>query len=148
MTWDDVRACARRGVTFGPHTVSHPILAQLDDQQSAFEMLESWRRVCAETDATVPVFCYPNGGPDDFTDRECRVLQREGFAAGVTAVQQYVDGHAIAPPLGRFRLPRFPYYQHREDFLQVISGLERAMRPLRRLYRRPGQVAADHRAEA
>jgi peptidoglycan/xylan/chitin deacetylase (PgdA/CDA1 family) len=131
MTWDDVRACARRGVTFGPHTVTHPLLSRVEDEQSAYELLESWRRVRAETAAAVPIFCYPNGERQDFGDRECALLAREGFEGAITTIQRYVSEATLDAPLARFRLPRFPYYDDRAHFLQIISGLERLKRAVR-----------------
>ncbi len=28
MSWDQARLCEERGMTFGPHTVTHPILSR------------------------------------------------------------------------------------------------------------------------
>ena len=61
ISWDEVRRTAKLGVTFGPHTVTHPILSLATDQACRWEIEESYRRVRQETDAWVPVFCYPNG---------------------------------------------------------------------------------------
>src|SRR5882724_4240087 len=63
ISWDDVRRTARLGATFGPHTVTHPILALTNDATCNWEIQESYRRVRQETDACVPVLCYPNGQP-------------------------------------------------------------------------------------
>ena len=61
MTWNQLRACEKRGMTFGPHTVTHPILSRVSDEQSRWELTESWRRLGEEASQPVPVFCYPNG---------------------------------------------------------------------------------------
>ena len=55
ISWDDVRRTARLGATFGPHTVTHPILALTNDATCNWEIQESYRRVRQETDASVPV---------------------------------------------------------------------------------------------
>jgi peptidoglycan/xylan/chitin deacetylase (PgdA/CDA1 family) len=128
MTWDDVRSCAQRGVTFGPHTVTHPILSRIDDAQSEHEIGESWRRVAAETDAVVPVFCYPNGTPADFSMREERAVQRAGMKAALSTVDaSLVSTSAGLETRDRFAIPRFSYAEAKASFVQIASGIE-AMR--------------------
>jgi peptidoglycan/xylan/chitin deacetylase (PgdA/CDA1 family) len=130
MTWDDARRCAGRGVTFGPHTVAHPILSRVDPQRSAQEIGDSWRRVREEVPASVPIFCYPNGDPDSFGPREQRVLGELGLAAALTTVQDFASSRLLAAGhgAGRYAVPRFPYFDQAAPFRQVVSGLERAKR--------------------
>jgi peptidoglycan/xylan/chitin deacetylase (PgdA/CDA1 family) len=128
MTWDQVRSCARRGVTFGPHTVTHPILSRVDDARAAREIADSWQKVAAETDAAVPVFCYPNGTPEDFSNREERAVEHAGMRGALSTV----DASLVSTASGlktrnRFAIPRFSYAEGRSAFVQIASGIE-AMR--------------------
>jgi peptidoglycan/xylan/chitin deacetylase (PgdA/CDA1 family) len=135
MSWDQVRACARRGVTFGPHTVTHPILAQVGADRADYEITESWRAVAEATEAAVPVFCYPNGTPLDFSTREKASVARAGMSAALSTIDGSLESSAtgIAVP-DRFALPRFAYSERRPTFVQIASGLEeRKMRIRRRL---------------
>ena len=59
----ELRRTAKLGATFGPHTVTHRILSLAPDEDCQWEIQESYRRLRQETDAWVPVFCYPNGEP-------------------------------------------------------------------------------------
>lgn len=131
MTWDQVRAAAAGGVTFGPHSVTHPTLARLADSDSAREITESWDRVRAETDATVPVFCYPNGDASSYGSREAKHLSTVGLQAAVSAEPGYL-GHSSPAKTQRlrFRLPRFPYSDNEAVFRQVVSGMERVKQAL------------------
>lgn len=129
MSWDDVRRLSRSGVTFGPHTVTHPVLARTGPVQSRFEIAESWRRVKEEAgDGAVPVFCYPNGALGDFGAREEDVMREIGMQAALSTQPGYVSrrdlssGHRSA----RFRLRRFAYSESNAEFIQVASGIERA----------------------
>lgn len=135
MSWEDARHCAKRGVTFGPHTVTHPILSRLDDRQSEVEIRDSWRRVQAELPGSPPFFCYPNGDPDSFTPREQRAVRGAGMAAALTTVDDYASARLFMSDggAGRYAIPRFPYYEDGAAFRQVVSGLERAKRRARRL---------------
>jgi peptidoglycan/xylan/chitin deacetylase (PgdA/CDA1 family) len=138
MTWDDARRGAERGVTVGPHTVTHAVLSRLDDRQAEEEIRESWRRVRTELPESPSVFCYPNGDPDSFTPREQRVLRALDMSAAVTTV----EGFASSPLLvaddgaGRYAVPRFPYYEDDAAFRQVVGGLERAKRAALHVLRR------------
>lgn len=123
MSWDDARGYERAGVSFGPHTVSHPILSRVDDEQSRREIGESWRRVCAELVNPVPVFCYPNGDPDSFGEREVRAVQDSGMQLAVTTSPGYARARAVRAG-GAFRVPRFAFPRERADLAQIVSGIE------------------------
>lgn len=134
MSWDDVRRCERIGVTFGPHTVTHPILSRVTDAAAAFEVRESWSQLRAKTDAALPVFCYPNGGAHTFGERERRLVRDCGLRAAVTTSRRYVTQKAFAAGAdGRFVLPRFAYYDDLLQFVQPVSGVERVKSMVRAL---------------
>lgn len=125
MSWDDVRQCAASGVTFAPHTVTHPILTQVGADQAEWEIGESWRRLSHECDATVPVFSYPNGV---FSEREVDLAARCGLAGAVTTKPYYASPNVLrdSSSPARFRVPRFEYPPgDRTEFVSVVTGLDR-----------------------
>lgn len=125
MDWDQVRACARRGVTFGPHSVTHPILSHVDDVRAEQEITESWRAVREATPAAVPVFCYPNGQPTDFSVREKALVERAGMKAAVSCIPGCVESRRLPlAPSDKFSLPRFAYSEYKPRFIQIASGIE------------------------
>lgn len=133
MSWDQVRSAAARGATFGPHTVTHPILTRSTDTACRFEIEESWRRVRQETDAAVSVFAYPNGQPHAVSTREAKEVSRAGLTGAVTTAQRYVEGSARdAGTLAQFLVPRFHYPVDRAHLVQLTTGLERAKLALTR----------------
>ena len=133
ITWDEVRRAAKRGATFGPHTVTHPILSLETEEVCRWEIEESYRRLRQETDACVPVFCYPNGEPRAFGRRELDVAQRAGFRGALTTVPDYATSQCVRPwgVLGRFALPRFPYPEDRSHVVHTVAGLPRLQRMVR-----------------
>ena len=133
MTWDDISRCANQGVTFGPHTVTHPLLSRVDDARSLAELEGSWRRLSAATPAAIPVFCFPNGDYASFTDRERRVVKSMGMRASVLAEQ-----HFTTSAYAQFKaadvtveLPRFCYPDEGPQFRQLVTGIERLKRRFR-----------------
>jgi peptidoglycan/xylan/chitin deacetylase (PgdA/CDA1 family) len=131
MTWDMVRNAGARGVTFGPHTVTHPILSRTGAQQAEREITESWRRVREETGAAIPVFCYPNGGPEDQGPREFRLVEDAGLRAAVTTIPGFASAEVLRGGVTRFAIPRFGHPSETPRLLQLASGLERAKQLLR-----------------
>jgi peptidoglycan/xylan/chitin deacetylase (PgdA/CDA1 family) len=126
MSWDQVRACERRGMAFGPHTVTHPILARTSADQCRREIVESWTRLRTEVETPVPVFCYPNGQQGDFGQREIAVLRGQGFAAGVTAMHGYNSAATFQrDPGNRYALRRYGYSDSVRWMIQVLCGAER-----------------------
>jgi peptidoglycan/xylan/chitin deacetylase (PgdA/CDA1 family) len=125
MTWDQLRQCETRGMTFGPHTVTHPVLSRTTDPEATRELEESWRRLVVEAARPVPVFCYPNGRSQDFGAREIQVLRRLGFLGSVTGVEGYADVQTFGrSPEAPFRTPRFSYAESPPHMIQYASGLE------------------------
>ena len=126
MSWDLVRACERRGMRFGPHTLTHPVLSRTDDEQSRREIAGSWSRLREEARHPLPIFCYPNGCRDDFGPREIAVLEELGFLGAVVGENAYADARALRRhPRERFMVPRFGYREDLPRAIQIISGIER-----------------------
>jgi peptidoglycan/xylan/chitin deacetylase (PgdA/CDA1 family) len=126
MSWDQVRSCAAMGAAFGAHTVTHPILSQIGDEEVRHEIETSWHRLISETTAVTDVFCYPNGGPDDFTPATIRILEELGFSSAVTTSPAYVTSATCAATKdASYRIPRFAYPDDAIDMQQILSGIER-----------------------
>jgi peptidoglycan/xylan/chitin deacetylase (PgdA/CDA1 family) len=128
--WDEVRRTAKRGVTFGPHTVTHRILPFAGEDACAWEINESYRRLRDETDAHIPLFCYPAGRAKR---RELEVTRQSGLRAAVTTVPGYAVPHGVREwgPLRRFALPRFPYPDDLAHLVNIVTGMARLRRKVR-----------------
>jgi peptidoglycan/xylan/chitin deacetylase (PgdA/CDA1 family) len=125
LSWDDARRLENMGMTFGPHTVTHPVLSSAPDAQAEFEITESWRRLSAEVSRPVPVFCYPAGRTGDFGEREISVIRRLGLWGAVVGRPGQIGPvdfrKSEAAP---FRVPRFGYLDSLPHLMQCVSGLE------------------------
>lgn len=129
MSWEEARACERRGVSFGPHTVTHPVLSRVDDDRARTEIMDSWTRLRAEVEAPVPVFCYPDGSESAYSSREVSQAREAGLRAAVTTMRGYVDSADFRhqPSIQLFNIPRLSYPEpgNESTFAHMISGLER-----------------------
>jgi peptidoglycan/xylan/chitin deacetylase (PgdA/CDA1 family) len=86
MTWDAIRSCEQRGVQFGAHSLSHPVLSQVNSEVLKHEIQGSVRRLQAELTNPSSVFCYPYGLACDFGSREVEVLRAAGVTHAVSAL--------------------------------------------------------------
>lgn len=84
LRWDEVREMARGGIDFGSHTVDHPILSQVSEEEARRQVRESRARIEEELDEPVTAFAYPNGRPGDFDASTKRILEEEGFECALT----------------------------------------------------------------
>ena len=131
MTWDQLRAAERRGMTFGPHTRTHPVLSRASDEQSPREIRDSLERLAQEARDPDPIFCYPNGQRGDFGRREIDTLTALGIEAAVVGYSGYATRHEKGSE-ERFLLRRFSYSPEPLDFLQCVTGFERFKSLMRR----------------
>jgi len=86
LKWEQIKQMQKSQISFGAHTVTHPILTCLSREDAEQEILESKKRIEQEIGEPVNLFAYPNGGEKDF-DREVKsIIQKLGFSAAVTTI--------------------------------------------------------------
>ena len=102
LTREMVVNLARAGVEIGGHTVTHPILANLDDASARKEIKENKEELEAIIGKPVRLFAYPNGKTGiDFDERHVRMVKEAGYMAAFTTIMG-----AAAKEHDRYQLPR------------------------------------------
>jgi peptidoglycan/xylan/chitin deacetylase (PgdA/CDA1 family) len=131
MSWDQARTCEKKGMFFGPHTVTHPVLSRTSDDESTAEIAGSWQRLCSELRHPAPIFCYPNGRLGDFGQREVATIKKLGLIGAVTGVSAYAEAEHFRNSLpSPYHVPRFGYPDNLAQVIQIVSGFERVKRSL------------------
>ena len=103
LTADEVRGLRRAGMQIGAHTVTHPILANLDPSAAREEIGTSKRHLEELLGEPVGLFAYPNGKlGQDFTSDSVAIARDLGFDAAVTTAWGAADRAT-----DQFQLPRF-----------------------------------------
>jgi len=103
MTPDQVAKLHREGMEIGAHTVNHPILASLSDDEARSEIVTSKRILEEITGAPVDSFAYPNGKPGiDYTAQHVRLVREAGFRGAVSTLPGVAHRDSDL-----FQLPRF-----------------------------------------
>jgi peptidoglycan/xylan/chitin deacetylase (PgdA/CDA1 family) len=121
LTWDDVRELSARGVEFGGHTRSHPILSHVsDDAELRNEIAGSKNRLDEELGVPSLHFAYPNGTPADYDERTVSAVKESGFVSAVTLGRNFVRRDADCFRLARLDAdPSLPL-KHVEESLAGV----------------------------
>jgi|ERR1700733_6159023 len=101
-SWSELREMADSGLMeIGSHTVTHPILSSIRDEESWNELTLSKAQIEEGIGRTVKCFCYPNGMPGDYRPSQVQQVERAGYACSVIA-----EFGMVNRATDRYRLPR------------------------------------------
>ncbi len=86
LTRDMVTSLVRHGIEIGGHTITHPILARIDDATALKEIAGSKQQLEEMIGSQVQHFAYPNGKAGiDFDERHIQMAKDAGFTAAFTS---------------------------------------------------------------
>ncbi|MBU4259989.1 MAG: polysaccharide deacetylase family protein [Proteobacteria bacterium] len=84
LTWDQIKEMAGNSISFGAHTVNHPILSRTSVEMAEREIQESKRMVEEKTGKSATSFAYPFGKKSQYTPQIFPILHELGFKCSVT----------------------------------------------------------------
>ena len=89
MTWEQMREMEESGlVSFGAHTVNHPVLSALSDREELqYEVSESRTLLEQKLGHPVLTFAYPIGKPQHFGDQSVDAVQAAGYSWALTTIE-------------------------------------------------------------
>ncbi|HWQ34824.1 MAG TPA: polysaccharide deacetylase family protein [Blastocatellia bacterium] len=116
LTWDEAREMDRRRVTIESHTVTHPILTEVDDERLDRELSDSRAQLETELRRSRRSFCYPNG---DYDKRVRGAVRRAGYRCAVTTEPGLNDARSDLLALRRVHSER-----DLAHFVQSTCGFE------------------------
>ena len=103
MRSEQVKALHAAGMGIGAHTVTHPILAQLDRSQMRREIGEGRDALASLVGERIALFAYPNGKPGkDYNHQSIEVVRELGFDAAVSTAWGAASGASDCHQLPRF----------------------------------------------
>jgi len=86
LTWDEIRTMHQAGISFGSHTLTHPVVSQLEPRELDLELGAS--KCLLEKKLGIPVldFAFPFGKASDCSSAALEMLARSGYRSAVTTV--------------------------------------------------------------
>lgn len=125
LTWERLRTLADAGWEVGSHTVTHPRLTRIADDELDTELTHSREAVERALGRPCPSIAYPYG---DCDDRVVRAAGRAGYAAAAALPAAVTVPRAL-------EWPRTGVY-HPDDLRRFRLKVSPAVRRVRRLLRR------------
>lgn len=102
LTSDMILQMFKHGFSIGAHTVSHPILARMDDDAARQEITECKSHLETLIGKPIEFFAYPNGKViTDFDERHVSMVRDAGYVASFTTTTG-----ASTRQSHRFQIPR------------------------------------------
>jgi peptidoglycan/xylan/chitin deacetylase (PgdA/CDA1 family) len=84
LSWDRVRALRKAGHTIGGHTLSHPNLAHVSQEEARSEILESKKKLEEETGEPIEHFSYPHPALNpQWSPQTLQITREAGFKSAV-----------------------------------------------------------------
>jgi peptidoglycan/xylan/chitin deacetylase (PgdA/CDA1 family) len=116
LSWDEVREMNNHGITFGAHTVNHPILTNIPLEQAKWEIVQSKRDIKEKLGKEVTTFSYPNG---NFNPEIAQFVKESGFTCAVSALPSKL----ISPNDSPYELSRIRVGDDFNKFKFAFCGL-------------------------
>ena len=116
VSWEQAREMDAGKVGIESHTVTHPILTNINQTELDDELRESKRRLETKLDKNIKHFCYPNG---DLNEMVRKSVEKAGYESAVTTDYGFVETGA-----NQFLLNRIDAPPTIESFAQSISGFD------------------------
>ncbi|NNG24211.1 polysaccharide deacetylase family protein [Massilia sp. ML15P13] len=102
LTRDMLLTLDRNNIEIGGHTITHPILNCISDDEAHAEIVGNKQELESILGKPLRLFAYPNGKQNiDFDMRHARIVEEAGYDAAFTTAVGPATRHS-----GRFTIPR------------------------------------------
>lgn len=119
LSWQEIKEMSRNNISFGSHSVTHPILTRIPLEEAEKEIVDSKKQIEKEIDREVTTFCYPNGGPGDYNDDIKNILNGNGYRCAMT----FIPSRFVSKKPSPFELPRITVTSDPDFFKLTMSGM-------------------------
>ncbi len=111
-------------IQIGAHTINHPQLSALSDQDQTHEIQQSQADIQNIIKQEVSSFSYPYGGSLDYTPMTTQIIRDLGFKYACANIPGIITAAQKPVPIDPFQLPRFLVRNwDQETFAQHLSQM-------------------------
>lgn len=135
LSTDDIMEMHKGDITFGAHTISHPVLSGLGRKEAFLEINGSKAVLEEILKSTVSYFAYPYGKRGrDFNDESINIVRECGFKAAFATDNGFITSKSSLYALNRIGMRDFPLFVLRARVSGIFeSRLFYALRKLARI---------------
>jgi len=120
LTWEMIKEMAAANITFGSHTLSHPILSRETIKRVRAELLGSKEVLEGVLGGRITAFAYPNGTREDFNAEVAAEVRKAGYQHACTTIPG-VNGCNTDPfELRRINLHNGMCTNHQGQFVPAL----------------------------
>ncbi len=116
VTWEQAREMDANKMAIESHTVTHPILTNINQERLDFELQTSKKRLENNLQKEIKHFCYPNGTLNAAVRKS---VENAGYESAVTTAYGFNEKQT-----NQFALNRIDAAAAIENFAQSVSGFE------------------------
>lgn len=100
LSWSEIREMSSDGISFGAHSVNHPILTNMPLEQAILEIIQSRNDIEGRLGQAITIFSYPDGA---FSPELVKFVKESGFTCAVTTASKLISPKADPYELSRIR---------------------------------------------
>lgn len=86
LSWTQIREMQKAGISFGAHTMTHPVVGQLSDAEHQQELVASRELLEDRLQTPVEHFAYPFGTASDIDDHAPLLMSNLGYRSAVSTI--------------------------------------------------------------
>lgn len=129
MNWDQIREMQVAGISFGCHTMTHPVLSRLDPEAGRKEIVEAKHLIEKRLNTYVGDFAFPFGKPNDCSSIGRTTLKELGLKTAMTTIvgvnhpgadlfrlRRMVQGNEASLSMFVYRLQRLLFHPVDEEY--------------------------------
>lgn len=116
VTWEQAREMDDENLKIESHTVTHPILTNINQKELDFELQTSKKRLESVLEKKIEHFCYPNGSLSETVRKS---VENAGYKTAMTSIYGFNNEQS-----NQLLLNRIGAESAIENFAQSASGFE------------------------
>lgn len=95
MGWAQLQALRDAGMEIGAHSISHPNLTALSQDQAYYQIVHSAQHISTGLQVPIVSFCYPAG---QFNAEIAALVESAGYTSATTTMTHWYEGDLYALP--------------------------------------------------
>jgi len=125
MNWEEIKSIHQNGVQVGAHSVTHPTMDTLENEEDIQFELSSGERIREMTGIEAGIFSYPNGSYDE---RVTRLAQQAGYGAALAVNKRPAYKGEDRFAISRIELYNESWFKTRMRLNGAISFIQKSLR--------------------
>jgi len=109
LNWDEIKEMLKYGVEFGSHTLTHPHLIQITEEEAKKEIFDSKKIIEDKIGKEIKFFCYPYG---EYNEKVVEFVEMAGYKGAVVTPKKNMK---IIN--SKFTMKRVGIYGHNSFFI-------------------------------